>query len=186
MRRPGPAAVSGPGCSSDMEISVTQQAVQLCASLASGAALGLCYDLLRTMRRRCSKAAAQLLDLLFWLTAAAALFVFGMDIGLGQLRLFMIFGAGAGILLYFGALSPFVTRVFSAVANAFAQVLHICARPFVKVAEMLKKAGLFFKKLFPNPKRWFTIKNNDHRSKRKEPPGTEVLEDEAQTRKYIY
>ena len=59
-----------------MSVDVTQQGLALCQALLLGGAMGVAYDLMRILRVRIRlPLLGPLLDLLFWLTATAALFI---------------------------------------------------------------------------------------------------------------
>ena len=68
-----------------MSLSVSHQGWALLLSLAMGVGIGLVYDILRPARRHSGAALARLLDALFAVTAAAALFFFAMASGNGRL-----------------------------------------------------------------------------------------------------
>ena len=86
----GRKAVSSPGCCTDMAVSVTGQALAFLGALALGAALGLLYDIFRVLRVRLPwKLLGAVLDLLFWLAVTAALFVYSVAAGDGEVRVYL-------------------------------------------------------------------------------------------------
>ena len=63
-----------------MSVDVTQQGLALCQALLLGGAMGVAYDLMRILRVRIRlPLLGPLLDLLFWLTATAALFIWSQS-----------------------------------------------------------------------------------------------------------
>lgn len=90
-----------------MGTSPAAQALALLPALLLGLGLGLLYDLLRPLRRRCPPLPAAGLDLLYALAAAAAVFVRAMAAG-GRFGLWELTAALLGFLLYLYALSPLV------------------------------------------------------------------------------
>ena len=84
-----------------MEVSVTGQALAFLGALALGAGVGLLYDLFRILRVRLPwKALGAVLDLMFWLTVTAALFVYAVAAGDGEVRIYLVMGVLAGAAGY--------------------------------------------------------------------------------------
>ena len=80
-----------------MYVDVLDQALVFGQGFLLGAALGLVYDGMRTLRRSLKLAAlAFLLDLLFWIGAAASLFAFTLLRDDGQVRIFHMAAAVLG------------------------------------------------------------------------------------------
>ena len=70
-----------------MTVDVAQQSRALCQALLLGGAMGVVYDLFRVLRVRVkAPLLGPLLDLLFWLAAVAALFLWSQDAWGGRVR----------------------------------------------------------------------------------------------------
>ncbi len=121
----------------------------------TGGGLGLLYDFFRAMRRRIKLTA--LLDILFWICAAAVLFMLGLGPGPGGVRLFMLIAAGFGAGLYFFILSSVVLEGLGFFFTLLGRFMHICLYPLVWLQNLGKKSLKFSKNIFQKPKKWFTI-----------------------------
>ena len=74
--------------------------------------MGMVYDLFRILRVRVKiPLLGPLLDLLFWLAATAALFLWSQAAWGGQVRLYGAAFCLAGGALYFWAISPWLLRL---------------------------------------------------------------------------
>ena len=113
--------------------------------------LGLVYDLLRPPRRAGGTLRTRLLDALFAVTAAVALFFFAMASGDGRLGTWELAAALLGFLLYMHLLSPLllppVEKIFRGV-GAF----------LIRLEKLIKKVQNKLKKLFPKIRECFRIK----------------------------
>lgn len=69
-----------------MTIDVIQQSLALCQALLLGAAFGVLYDLSRVLRVRVRLRLLGLTDLLFWLVATCALFLWSQRAWGGEIR----------------------------------------------------------------------------------------------------
>ena len=143
-----------------MSISLFSQGQSFLLALAAGAALGLVYDLLRLLRTaRVSRFLQEASDLLFWLLAAAALFLCGTVLEAGRVRLYLLLSMFCGGALYFLLLSPplrrvlarltrRVTRAAAWLSAPFRRAWHVLsaqwAKIFGRVRESLKKSFSFF------------------------------------------
>ena len=132
-----------------MELNPLTQLAQAMGSIFFGGVLGLGYDMLRTLRRVTSlpKAAA---DGLFCLGALAGLFWLGMDLGQGQLRIFMELFALLGTGLYLGCVSPFLLPALTKIAKTL-------ILPIKLAKNLCKKVNIFSKKFFQSHQKWFRI-----------------------------
>ena len=134
-----------------MNLSIAHQGWALLLSLAMGVGIGLMYDILRPARRHSGTALARLLDALFAVTAAAALFFFAMASGDGRLGTWELAAALLGFLLYMHLLSPLllppVEKIFRGV-GAF----------LIRLEKLIKKVQNKLKKLFPKIRECFRIK----------------------------
>jgi len=171
-----------------MELSISLQLVQACAAILTGAALGVFYDVLKTLRLRLHIwPVTALLDLVFWLVAAFVLFALGLGPGGGQLRLFMLICSLGGALLYFVSLSPFVLRVLGAVAGFIGMILGYAVKPFKWLGGQIQKTKKFYKKLFQKIAKWFRISNSERKiPKRGISPGGEGAGGETKAGRYYY
>jgi len=86
-----------------MALSIRAQALSLLLAFAVGAGLGLLYDLLRPLRRRCGDT---LWDLLFCFAAAALAFLLAMRAGSGVLGTGELALSLLGLLAYFRLPGP--------------------------------------------------------------------------------
>ena len=134
-----------------MNLSIAHQGWALLLSLAMGLGLGLVYDLLRPPRRAGGTLRTRLLDALFAVTAAVALFFFAMASGDGRLGTWELAAALLGFLLYMHLLSPLllppVEKIFRGV-GAF----------LIRLEKLIKKVQNKLKKLFPKIRECFRIK----------------------------
>jgi spore cortex biosynthesis protein YabQ len=128
-----------------MAVSVSEQLMQAAAALLAGGGLGLLYDVFRALRRRLRLAA--LVDLLFWLCVAAALFTLGLA-GPGSARLFVLACAGLGAALYFSLLSAPVLAALDFLLGLSGRALRFCLRPLARLRNLLGKRKNFFKNIF--------------------------------------
>ena len=87
-----------------MTVDVIQQGRALCQALLLGGAMGVLYDLFRILRVRVRvPLLGPVLDLLFWLAATGALFVWSQSAWGGQVRLYGATFCMVGGALYFWA-----------------------------------------------------------------------------------
>lgn len=107
-----------------MSLSVSHQGWALLLSLAMGVGIGLLYDILRPARRHSGAALARLLDALFAVTAAAALFFFAMASGDGRLGTWELAAALLGFLLYMHLLSPLLLPPMERIFRAMGKFLE--------------------------------------------------------------
>lgn len=83
---------------------ISEQLAMFLRSIALGGALGLVYDLLRTLRRLGGRLWGGVLDALYCVLAVSSLFLFMMA-GSGELHLFVLMGTLGGAVLFFCLLS---------------------------------------------------------------------------------
>ena len=138
---------------------MTEQAIALAGAVALGLVAGVFYDILRITRVRLkSWIVSGILDLAFWLAAVAALFIYSLAMGNGQLRIFMILGVMGGGTLYFLLLSRPMLWMGYRIADFVRLVFHILTRPIVWVWEFCKKIQKIIKNIFHSGARWFKMK----------------------------
>ncbi len=145
---------------------VSEQLALFLRSALLGGVLGLVYDLLRAVRRLGGGVLGGVLDALYCLLSAAAVFFFVMA-GDGELRIFILLGAG-------GLVRAYTQSAKDALDAAGISVLFFCLlsqplrplwdfwlelalAPLRLLGSILKKCGIVFKKLFSFFQRWFTI-----------------------------
>ena len=96
-----------------MHVDIMGQALVAGQGVLLGAALGLVYDGMRTLRRSLRMGwLAFLLDLLFWVGTAAALFALTLLSDDGRVRIFHILAVSIGGGLYFLTLSKAILPLF--------------------------------------------------------------------------
>ena len=95
-----------------MTIEVVQQGQALGQAVLLGLLLGGLYDLFRILRVRVKvRLVGPALDLLFWITATAALFLWSQGAWGGEIRLYGALFCLVGGGLYFWGLSPWMLRL---------------------------------------------------------------------------
>lgn len=101
-----------------MNVSLTQQLHALMGALVLGLITGAWYDLLRGIRRRVrSVVVIAVLDLLFWLCATAALFLWSLHAGDGKVQVAVCAAVVVGGAVYFRRLSRFCYPPLSALGG---------------------------------------------------------------------
>ena len=147
-----------------MELRLGAQLAQAAVSVLFGAGLGLYYDLLRLPRLLHGGFLSTLLcDAAFSLGALLALFTLGLGPGGGQLRLFMLFAAGAGFALWEAAPGRPIAAGERFAVRALKQSAQKRAARRKERRTHSKKFAQKVKKLFPSAARWFTIKQNSRK-----------------------
>lgn len=134
-----------------MNTFVKDQAFLLAMAFALGAVIGICYDILRPLRYRCSAFIKVGTDFVFALLSAVLLFLFAMSAGNGRLGVWELAAALAGFLAYLYTLSD---MFFAAFDKAF---LLICrgGRAFGK---HISDAANLVKKIFKKISECYIIK----------------------------
>lgn len=132
-----------------MGISVTQQTWMFVASIALGAALGVCYDVFRILRIAVKHPTVAVLaeDILFFAICAAATFCFLLAAGDGQLRAFILIGELIGGILYYCTIGVLVIgvskRIIAAIKWVFYTIWRIIIRPIIqffrKIVRFIRK-----------------------------------------------
>ena len=143
------AAACLPGCSAEMGPSVAGQAAFFGGAVLLGGAVGVLYDMFRVIRVRIGlRAVGAVLDLLFWTAATAALFVYAVTAGDGEVRVYMILGVLAGAAVYFALLSRWILRLGYLAADFVGLVWGIVTLPLRAILLLYKKIGKKAKKFF--------------------------------------
>lgn len=106
---------------------IHQETLLFLQAAATGAALLLCYDLLRALRRAAPHSGALVAaeDLCFWLGSGLFVFASIYRSNQGILRFFLFFGIFLGGLLCALTISPFFVKMCAGVLGFFAVLLKI-------------------------------------------------------------
>ena len=129
-----------------MEQPISAQAVAFAWAAALGAALGVCYDLLRVLRRRHPRCTVPA-DAAFCLLSLAALWAYARSAGRGMLRLFAFLGLACGAAVDALTLSPLLIRLFDGFFALLERVFRLICAP---LCWCLKKNLAFFQKTLCN------------------------------------
>ena len=132
-----------------MEISVSGQAAALAGAFALGVGVGLAYDLIRIPRAYVRiHLLGTVLDFLFWLAVTAALFLYAINAGNGEVRIFMVAALFGGALFYFLLFSPWIRAFSQMIITAVTAVWHFITFPLIQAANAIKKLKEKLKKSF--------------------------------------
>ena len=143
-----------------MTVDVAQQGRALCQALLLGGAMGVVYDLFRVLRVRVkAPLLGPLLDLLFWLAAVAALFLWSQDAWGGRVRVYGAVFCLTGGGLYFWAVSPWLLKLGYLAADLMAALLGILTFPLGLAGAILKKIRKLIKNIFLSGAKWYKIKS---------------------------
>lgn len=114
-----------------MEQDVALQALRLALAFVLGAALGICYDLIRPLRRRSGRVGAAALDVVFALASGAAVFAFAMGAGSGKMGIWELAASLTGFAGYMHTLSD---AVFALTDAFFSSILRLgaCTEKIIK------------------------------------------------------
>lgn len=142
-----------------MENHVPQQLLTLADALLLGAVGAWLYDLLRAvrLRRRRDRALTHLADGLYMALTLLALLAFALHVGDGELRLYMLMGAGLGAVGYLLLLSAPLRPLWDFWAEALEEFCRLLAWPVRQTAAGTKKFAFFVKKHFQFAGKYATI-----------------------------
>lgn len=141
-----------------MTADVQHQMEALCQALLLGGGMGLFYDLLRVVRVRLKQRwLGQGLDLLFWLTATAALFCWSDRAWGGAVRLYGAVFCLVGGGLYFQLLSPCVLWLGYRIADFLRKILKILLIPLSVLCVGTKKVKNIIRNSFLFRFKWYRI-----------------------------
>jgi spore cortex biosynthesis protein YabQ len=118
-----------------VNVSIGVQVWQAAAALLLGSALGVVYDLFRTLtlnngkKTALSSFAVAALDILFWLFAIPAVFWYAMTAGEGQLRLYSLVLIVLGGFIYKRLAKNKVRVLLSALLKAMKQIISVAVTP---------------------------------------------------------
>ncbi|MBR4701981.1 MAG: spore cortex biosynthesis protein YabQ [Oscillospiraceae bacterium] len=124
-----------------MELPVITQLRELLYALAVGAGLGLCYDLLRPLRR--GRWTTGLTDLIYCLLTLATLLGFALYAGRGRLRLFAELAILCGLGAYFWAWSLPLRQLLRLLTKPLRILAVGCRRIRKKILKNCKKMIAF-------------------------------------------
>jgi spore cortex biosynthesis protein YabQ len=142
-----------------VDISVSNQAAALLGALVMGVAVGLVYDLIRIPRAYIRiPLLGAVLDLLFWLAVTAALFLYAIYAGGGEVRIYMAAALFGGALGYFLLISPWVRRFSGVLAAGAATLGRWIAFPIRKLASAIKKLKEKLKNSFSSYRKRYKMK----------------------------
>lgn len=128
-----------------MENHVSQQLNAYLTAALLGAASAMVYDLLRTvrLRRRRDRRLTGALDVVYIAAVSVLLLWFALQVGQGELRLYMLTGMALGALLYGLTLPPLLRPLWNFWLDAAVQFVRLLCRPAVLLTHWLKKAAAF-------------------------------------------
>ena len=139
---------------------MTGQALSFLGAAALGGALGLVYDLFRLLRGRLGwRLLGMALDLLYWPLAVAALFVYSVAAGDGEVRFYLMAGVALGGVLYFLFLSWLALLIGGWAADLAGFLWSALLRPVRWFQKTLKKIWKKTKKFFHYRLKWYRIRN---------------------------
>ena len=142
-----------------MEISVSVQAAAFGGALLLGMAVGLVYDLIRIPRAYIRiPLLGEVLDLLFWAAVTAALFLYAIASGNGEVRIYMAAALFCGAVVYFLLFSPWVRKFSALIAALAASVWRTVTFPVLKAAAAIKKLKEKLKNSFSSWRKRYKIK----------------------------
>ena len=144
-----------------MGVSLSAQGISLLYSLLLGIAAALFYDLLRAirMRRRRLRLLTEVLDAAYCVVLAALCFFFALRIGGGDLRIYMLFGALLGAVVYFALLAPLFRPLWDFWAETLFALLRLLRLPFCCLKSFYGKLTKLCKRLFLFCENCFIIKS---------------------------
>ena len=142
-----------------MENYVSQQLMLFARSVLLGMGLALLYDVLRPLRRRCLSF-LWLLDSGYCLTAALTAGLFLLRQGDGELRLYILLGAGGGAVLFFLLLSESLRSVWVFWTDTAVATGRLLIYPWQKFRLLVKKTAVCCKNLFYFAEKCYTIRKN--------------------------
>ena len=118
-------------------LSLAQQTRGFLLSLGFGFIMGIFYDLFRIIRISISrgKVATIISDILYCIFLCFALFLFCLTINEGEIRLYLLLGAGAGFCVYYFSLGVIVfslnEKIIGFIKKVFLRIFKILSFPFV-------------------------------------------------------
>lgn len=133
-----------------MENPTQLQLMQAAVFLSAGIAVGMVYDVCRAVRRCSGRAVQMCADVVFVCTAAALLFVLGMLVGNGQLRIFMVGCVCLGAVGYSAVCSSKLVPLLCRGIRKLKAIVRIAGIPLREAKKLIKMR----KNLFPKRYVW--------------------------------
>lgn len=141
-----------------MRVDIPAQALAFSQGMLLGAAMGLLYDGMRAVRRVLPwRWLAFLLDLAYWLAAAAGLFVLTLTFDDGKVRIFHGAAAVLGGGLYFGTIGKFFLPLLLRTADFTLAAWRFATKPARRAMYCGKKLWKKQNSLFQKWLKWFKI-----------------------------
>lgn len=124
-----------------MEAMLAQQTKVFILVSLLGVLLGVCYDVLRGFRIALGggKIVTSLLDILFCAVCAVSFFASALTLQQGQIRGYAVVGCVLGALLYFSALSPYLSALIDKIALGANSVPARIGRVFKRISLFVRK-----------------------------------------------
>ena len=142
-----------------MTVDVAQQGAALGQALLLGTALGVLYDLFRILRVRVRlPLLGPLLDLLFWIGATLALFLWSQEAWGGEIRLYGALFCLTGGVVYFWLFSRWLLWLGYRLADLITLLLGILTLPMALLLSLLKKIRKIIKNTFLFRRKWYKIR----------------------------
>ena len=145
-----------------MENAVSVQTLEFLSSALLGIALGVFYDVLKTVRSYIKKGRGitNLFDSIFWTVAIVSLFVFVLVYAGGRMRWYILVGAFCGGFVYKAAASEIVFKVMRGTVDVLKKLLRTCSHPVYLFLRRIRK-------LFTDTGKKVKHKTFSHKKKRK-------------------
>ena len=123
-------------------LTIADQTRLFLLALGLGFLLGIVYDLFRVVRMAFTmrRVGVFIQDVLFFLTCAAATFLFLLAVNQGEIRGFIIAGEGLGFLIYYFSFGLLAVRVSSFLVHAIHRLFFVISVPFRALFSPLEKA----------------------------------------------
>ena len=133
-----------------MENYAAEQLLSLLRAVLAGLAAGLAYDLLRALRLRRRRALllTHLLDGLYVFFLSAVGLYLTLQVGEGELRLYLFFGAAGGALLWFSLPADLFRPLWDWWLDTVLSFLRFLWRPLARIFSLCRKLWLSAKKGF--------------------------------------
>ena len=124
------AAVFSPASLPDVTIPIKEQLLAFFFAFLSGASFALVYDLFAAVRKRFhSRIAAALMDGIYCLSVAAALFLFTLHLGDGRPRLYLLAAIALGATVYFSLPASYFRPIWNFWLDCFLLTLSFGDAP---------------------------------------------------------
>lgn len=144
-----------------MAVSIAEQGWGFLGSVLLGVCLGILYDLFRLFRVRLRlRWLGGFLDLSFWLVTVCALFIYAVEMGNGEVRVYLMVGIVAGGGGYFRLCSPLTRFLGDKCADGLGFLWKIFLLPLRGFVGLWKKFIKNQKNLFHYRKKWYRIKKS--------------------------